>query len=167
MKLTRCPICHSELHLDALISDDAGRELLAIIAQLPSGTARGMVEYLALFRPEKSHLTNGRALKLVQEVLEKYKPGRVLADALFTTAQQIHTARVRGGAQVMNGHNYLAKVYESSTLKFAGCRPEEGGRAAPSAPAYDAQAEYEAQLKKFNIDPSTTVQAKIRGAKSR
>ena len=167
MKLTRCPICHSELHLDALISDDAGRELLAIIAQLPSGTARGMVEYLALFRPEKSHLTNGRALKLIQEVLEKYRPGRVLADALFTTAQQIHAARVRGGAQVMNGHNYLAKVYESSTLKFADCRAEESSAATSTAPARDAQAEYNAQLKKFNIDPSTTVQGKLRGVKSK
>lgn len=24
MKLCRCPICHSDLHLDALLEDDAG-----------------------------------------------------------------------------------------------------------------------------------------------
>ena len=31
MKLCRCPICHRDIHLDALLEDDAGREMLGII----------------------------------------------------------------------------------------------------------------------------------------
>lgn len=31
MKLCRCPICHSDIHLEGLIEDEAGRELLVQI----------------------------------------------------------------------------------------------------------------------------------------
>ena len=32
MKLGRCPICHSHIQLEALIQDDAGSELLGLLA---------------------------------------------------------------------------------------------------------------------------------------
>lgn len=61
MKLCRCPICHSNITLDALIADDAGRELLSLVAQLPDFVARPMMGYISLFRPAKSDLSNSRA----------------------------------------------------------------------------------------------------------
>ncbi|CAI0791608.1 hypothetical protein [Serratia ficaria] len=69
MKLGRCPVCHSELHLDAILEDDAGRELLTLLATLPNGAGKAMVAYIGLFRPPKSNLSNSRAVKLVKEVL--------------------------------------------------------------------------------------------------
>ena len=32
MKLCRCPVCHSDIHLDALLEDDAGRETRNVVA---------------------------------------------------------------------------------------------------------------------------------------
>lgn len=40
MKLGRCPVCHSRLHLDALVQDDAERYLLAVLAGLATETGR-------------------------------------------------------------------------------------------------------------------------------
>ena len=37
MKLCRCPICHSDLTLEALVEDEAGRELLKVITELTAG----------------------------------------------------------------------------------------------------------------------------------
>ena len=70
MKLCRCPVCHSDINLDQLLEDDAGRELLRIITELKYGVARPLVSYIALFRPEKSALSNTRAVKLMRDVLE-------------------------------------------------------------------------------------------------
>ena len=64
MKLCRCPVCHSDIHLDQLLEDDAGRELLGLITELKYGVARPLVSYIALFRPDKSALSNLRAVKL-------------------------------------------------------------------------------------------------------
>ena len=72
MKLARCPICHSDIHLDQLLEDDAGRELLALIAKCNAEVARPLVAYISLFRPEKSALSNSRAVKLIKEVFALY-----------------------------------------------------------------------------------------------
>ncbi|MCG6405249.1 hypothetical protein K6U20_11510 [Vibrio fluvialis] len=79
MKLTRCPICHGNIHLDALIADDAGRELLAKVANLPDFIARPMLSYISLFRPVKSDLSNSRALRMIEEVTSEYKADHLLA----------------------------------------------------------------------------------------
>ncbi|MDG2881475.1 hypothetical protein P7M59_26635, partial [Vibrio parahaemolyticus] len=61
MKLSRCPVCHANLHLEALVQDDAGRELLGEVAKLPDFVAKPMLSYLGLFRPAKQDLSNARA----------------------------------------------------------------------------------------------------------
>ncbi|EHA6976909.1 hypothetical protein JMC50_005104, partial [Vibrio parahaemolyticus] len=63
MKLTRCPVCHTNLHLDALIQDQSGKELLGEVASLPDFVARPMLAYLSLFRPAKSDLSLSRTLR--------------------------------------------------------------------------------------------------------
>lgn len=120
MKLCRCPVCHSDIHLDALLEDDAGREMLGIITNLKGNNARALVSYIGLFRPEKSALSNGRALKLMQEVLEMYQPSPLLAHALNETVQAVmKNRRETRNIQALSNHNYLKKVYEGAKPLFA------------------------------------------------
>ncbi len=127
MKLTRCPVCHSDIHLDQLLEDDAGRELLALIVGLKGDNARALVSYIALFRPDKSNLSNSRALKLMQEVLELYAPSPLLSHALQETVNAVHKKRrdSRNVAALVN-HNYLKQVYETARPQFAVVRNEQG-----------------------------------------
>lgn len=127
MKLCRCPVCHSDIHLDALLEDDAGREMLGIITNLRGDNARALVSYIGLFRPEKSALSNGRALKLMQEVLEMYQPSPLLAHALNETVQAVmKNRRETRNIQALSNHNYLKKVYEGAKPLFSVVRNEQG-----------------------------------------
>ncbi|HDL5170247.1 TPA: hypothetical protein PXE07_002644, partial [Mannheimia haemolytica] len=49
MKLCKCPICHSDISFEALIEDDAGRELLNTIVNIGGNCGRAVVAYLGLF----------------------------------------------------------------------------------------------------------------------
>ena len=40
MHLSRCPICHSRIPLEALVQDEAGRELLTLVSSGRPDTAR-------------------------------------------------------------------------------------------------------------------------------
>ena len=69
MHLSRCPICHSRISLEALVQDEAGRELMALVAKLDTQTGAALVSYLGLFRSASRDLANERALKLAREAL--------------------------------------------------------------------------------------------------
>ena len=119
MKLCRCPACHSDIHLDALLEDDAGREMLGIITNL-----RG--SHIALFRPEKAALSNGRALKLMREVLDMYQPSPLLSHALTETVSGVmKNRRETRNVVALTNHNYLKKVYEGAKPLFAVVRNEQ------------------------------------------
>lgn len=125
MKLCRCPVCHSDIHLDALLEDDAGREMLGIITNLRGDNARALVSYIALFRPEKAALSNGRALKLMREVLDMYQPSQLLSHALIETANGVmKNRRETRNVVALTNHNYLKKVYEGAKPLFAVVRNE-------------------------------------------
>lgn len=133
MKLCRCPVCHSDIHLDALLEDDAGREMLGIITNLRGDNARALVSYIALFRPEKSALSNSRALKLMQEVLDMYQPSPLLSHALTETVSGVmKNRRETRNVVALTNHNYLKKVYEGAKPLFAVVR-NEGKSAVESA----------------------------------
>lgn len=121
MKLCRCPICHSDIHLDQLLEDDAGRELLTLITKCKYDVARPLIAYISLFRPEKSGLANSRAVKLINEVFALYPQSLLLAHALSETVQAVQNKR-RSGANYapLTNHNYLKQVYETNAPKFAG-----------------------------------------------
>lgn len=130
MKLGRCPICHSDLHLDALIEDAAGREVLAMLLKFTHSCARPLVAYLGLFRPAKSNLSNSRTAKLMGEVLDQFKPSRHLAHALSETVRQIQKKRAGSGdVKPLSNHNYLKTVYDSTSNLFL--YSEAVGEAAP------------------------------------
>ena len=133
MKLCRCPVCHSDIHLDALLEDDAGREILGIITNLRGDNARALVSYIGLFRPERSALSNGRALRLMKDVLEMYQPSPLLAHALNETVQAVmKNRRETRNVVALTNHNYLKKVYEGAKPLFAVVR-NEGKSAVESA----------------------------------
>ncbi|ENP8182089.1 hypothetical protein ACEH47_002581 [Vibrio cholerae] len=118
MKLCRCPICHSNITLDALIADDAGRELLSLVAQLPDFVARPMMGYISLFRPAKSDLSNSRALRLIGEVLELYKADHLLASALIECTTKLREKRQQhGDSKPLANHNYLKSVYKTLAVR--------------------------------------------------
>ncbi len=111
MKLCRCPVCHSTLHLDALVQDQAGRELIATVARLDTRTATVLLGYLGLFRPFKSDLNNGRALKLLTETLSLTPNVKALCQALEQTVSNISQNRREGSdTKPLSNHNYLKKV---------------------------------------------------------
>lgn len=119
MKLCRCPICHSDIHLDQLLEDDAGRELLSLIAQCQAEVARPLVAYIGLFRPEKSQLSNSRAVKLIKEVFELFPSSLLLAHALSETVRAVQDKRRHNqNRAALSNHNYLKQVYETNAPKF-------------------------------------------------
>lgn len=116
MMLGRCPVCHSQISLEAVCQDEAGRELLGILANLPGEASRALVQYLGLFRPEKRDLSNDRALRLAREALALCADSLRLSAAMSETVEAI---RAKSGAVPMKNHNYLRRVLEGM--------PETGG----------------------------------------
>lgn len=110
MKLGRCPVCHSHLHLDALVADETGRQLIAAVAKMSYRMGPVMMAYIGLFRPEKQDLSNARALNLVTETLELTTNHAVLAEALQDTVSQLQQSRINGTGKQLTNHNYLKKV---------------------------------------------------------
>ncbi|QSX32604.1 hypothetical protein JYB87_12665 [Shewanella avicenniae] len=115
MKLCRCPVCHSNIHLDTLVQDDAAREMLAILAPMDGGLARILVAYIGLFRPEKSDLSWNRALKLINETLAVSNNRDWLRAALEETVKKLRESRIGGTFRPVTNHNYLKKVLEGLT----------------------------------------------------
>ena len=109
MNLTRCPVCHSHITLEAIVQDEAGRELMAMLANLEGDLSRALVTYLGLFRPEKRDLSNDRALRIAKEVMALKNDSARLSHAL---AQTVEILRAKDGLPLKN-HNYLIKVMSS------------------------------------------------------
>lgn len=129
MKLARCPICRTHLHLDSLISDDAGRDLLTQISRLDKRLSQAAVSYIALFRPEKSDLSNARANKLLNETLALHKNSACLTKALSDTVQSLRAKRqqqVAAGqtAKPLANHNYLKQVLNTIQGEFTSSTTE-------------------------------------------
>ncbi|MGR6980832.1 hypothetical protein ACUHGC_05340 [Testudinibacter sp. P27/CKL/0425] len=119
MKLARCPVCHSDIHLDQLLEDEAGRDLLRIITETKYEVARPLVSYIALFRPAKSALSNSRAVKLMNEVLAMYQPSHLLAHALSETVAAVQKkCRDHSNCTPLANHEYLKQVYKTAEPKF-------------------------------------------------
>ncbi|MBI0036701.1 hypothetical protein H3T61_00430 [Gilliamella sp. B14384H2] len=158
MNLTRCPICHHDISLEALLSDEAGRELLTIITKLGYGCARPLTAYLGLFRTPKSNLSNARAVKLINEILALYQPSRHLAYALDQTVHSIHIKRSKGEDKPLKSHAYLKSVYESTKPLFAFVEHKEVDK-----PARSSDDEYFEQMYSMKAD-FTKLEKTIPGA---
>lgn len=117
MNLGRCPVCHSRISLEAVVQDEAGRALLALLAGLPSDLGAALVSYLGLFRSPTRDLPNDRALRLAREALALEASQPRLAIALGETVEAL---RAKGG-DPLKSHNYLKKVVASTADPVAVC----------------------------------------------
>ena len=129
MQLSRCPICHSRISLEALVQDEAGRELMALVAKLDIQTGAALVSYLGLFRSASRDLANERALKLARETLSMTTDTARLAIALSETVDVLRSKQTR---QPLKNHNYLHKVIDSVEARPVIAKTEKGAVAPKS-----------------------------------
>lgn len=116
MQLT-CPCCHAHVPLEAALQDDAGRELVAMLAALPPHLALPLVHYLGFFRPQRQQLGWGRSLRLAKEVMALVA-GQAdqltgLAQGLQEASRGLDDKRAQPGWKPLGNHNYLKRVLES------------------------------------------------------
>jgi hypothetical protein len=112
MQLTRCPVCHSRISLEAIIQDDASRNLLVLVAKLDKTAGAVLVSYLSLFRSKSRDLANDRALRIAEEVLELASID-ILIPALVQVVEQMRVKQQVGGFKPLSNHNYLKRVLET------------------------------------------------------
>lgn len=129
--ILHCPLCHGSFSIEALVQDQAGRDLLVLMAQCGS-QGPALLQYLSLFRSEKRALAFDRALKLAREVMALNAPPEQLAAALADTVESMRAKREAGDKRPLKNHNYLKRVVESQGLAT-------GGRGAVTAPAASPQ----------------------------
>ena len=108
----RCPTCYSEFGLEQMLADDAAREVMGLISQLPKNTARPLVQYTGLFRPKKQALSWDRAHKLISEASELASPA-LLKAALDQTLEAMRAKQRSGEWTPLKNHNYLKQVIKS------------------------------------------------------
>jgi hypothetical protein len=119
MKLTRCPICHGQIHLEALVQDESGRQLMAALVPLSVEHGSALVGYIGLFRSHNRDLANDRALRLVREVLEL--GGQEITPALAEVIEAMRSKAQQNPAvwKPLSNHNYLKRVIEGMGLQVA------------------------------------------------
>ena len=117
MKLGRCPICHGQIHLEALVQDEAGRQLMASLVPLTIEHGTALVGYIGLFRSHNRDLANDRALRLMREVLEL--GGAEIAPALAEVVEAMRSKAQQNPAvwKPLSNHNYLKRVIEGMALQ--------------------------------------------------
>ncbi|WP_299197939.1 hypothetical protein [uncultured Amphritea sp.] len=142
MQLTRCPICHSRLSLESLVQDEAGRDLLALLARLEKNTGTALVTYIGLFRSPSRDLANDRALRLANEALELAEPNALTA-ALVHTVESMRAKQQLGHFKPLSNHNYLRRVLENGqgadipALPAGLATPRQNARAVVSSAIMD------------------------------
>lgn len=122
MQLGRCPTCHSRISLEAVVQDEAGRELLALLAGVDKNTGSALVSYLGLFRSSKRDLANDRALRLAKEALALAETPALLP-ALAHTVETMRGKQQLGQFKPLANHNYLKRVLESDSGQAIGALP--------------------------------------------
>ena len=110
----RCPACAAEFSLDAAVADDAGRELMALLADLPRELSRPLVAYLGLWRSDKRALAWERALRIARETLALEPDPVRLGTALAATVESIRRKWDAAGRRPLDQHNYLLAVLEGT-----------------------------------------------------
>ncbi|OPX57051.1 hypothetical protein SAMN02745127_02089 [Oceanospirillum multiglobuliferum] len=111
--MLRCPSCHVAHSLEQVVNDEAARELMALMGDLPKEISRPLVAYLGLFRSKSRALAWERALRLCREVVDLSRDGAQLGAALSETVESLRAKQQQGGWQPLTGHNYLKRVLEN------------------------------------------------------
>jgi len=127
MQLSRCPICHARIGLDTLCQDEAGRELLGLLAGLDAIEGSALVTYLGLFRPETRDLANDRALRLAREALAVHTDKAIVTTAMAETVRSMRTKQDGGGFKPLTNHRYLLSVLDTVSARGTALMPIQNG----------------------------------------
>ncbi|MFC2612041.1 MAG: hypothetical protein ACFNX9_01335 [Eikenella corrodens] len=156
---TRCPCCGAENSLDALIAHDQARQSLWALANIGGPMTQGLVQYLGLFRPSKSSLSQARMYSLISELIPDIRAGEIRRNgqvhpapvAAWTYAfNEVLAARDSGRLKTpLKSHGYLYEIIAG----WVGNTPVEAVPAVPAQPAQQQAA------------PSSTLQAAAAGEK--
>ncbi len=121
MQLT-CTVCHAQQPLEAMLQDEAGRELMGMLVSLQPPLLLPLVHYLGFFRPAKQQLGWGRSLRLAREVVDLAPfAADVLAQALAEANRGLDEKRQQGGFKPLGNHNYLKRVFETLQARAEAC----------------------------------------------
>lgn len=125
-----CPACGTELTLEHLVGHLDDERAFARLVALSVPMAHLVVQYIALFAPEKQRLTLRKKVRLIQQLLPDLQrqaithKGRDWAaplDAWGRAIDQMLTARTAGRLQLpMTGHGYLYAVLAGMADKHEG-----------------------------------------------
>lgn len=111
---TRCPCCHTQFSLEHAMEDEALREMMAILADLPRDVSRPLVAYIGLFRGKTRAMAYERQLRLMREALALATDTLVVGVALSDTVEAIRAKRDTGeDTRPLRNHNYLKRVVET------------------------------------------------------
>lgn len=156
---TRCPCCGAENSLDALIAHEQARQSLWTLANIGGPMTQGLVQYLGLFRPSKSSLSQARMYSLMSELIPDIRAGEIRRNgqvhpapvAAWTYAfNEVLSARDSGRLKTpLKSHGYLYEIIAG----WVGNTPVEAVPAVPTQPAQQQAA------------PSSTLQAAAAGEK--
>lgn len=131
MQLT-CPCCHAHVPLEAALQDEAGRELVAMLAAMQPQLALPLVHYLGFFRPLRQQLGWGRSLRLAHEVVALCPaPVDTLVHGLLEASRGLDDKRAQPGWKPLGNHNYLKRVLESVQARMNA--PTNGATDGPAA----------------------------------
>lgn len=84
----KCPACGAVLSLDVLLQHEQASQAVINALSLNSEFGRLAVQYLGLFRPEKSALTMDRLAKLLSELISEVQSGT------FSRNGQVYSAPI-------------------------------------------------------------------------
>jgi len=155
----RCPCCYSEFGLEQMLADDAAREVMGLISQLPKGSARLLVQYTGLFRPRKQALSWDRAHKLISEASTLAKPA-TLNTALTQTIDAMRAKQKSGEWTPLKNHNYLKQVIQSlPEVQPEPVYPAPPVQAAPVPPVSNEPPRYVTEEHKAHRSPEVRAQA--------
>ena len=142
-----------------MVQDAAGRELMATLAKLNSRVSTTVLQYVGLFRPAKSDLNNGRALKLLKETLELTQNRELLIAACEATIRNFHSKKHQGQTvKPLTNHNYLKQVLNTLKDEFSTVKPtvnqvkQQEQEQQSKLAKQKAQADWEAQMERFGVD---------------
>lgn len=137
-----CPCCFALVSLDAMVSDDEARALLAMVAEWPALVGRAYVRYLGLFRHASRAVSWGKLRRLTAELAVQVREEKVVRDGRTLPAphliwaeamEELTERRGRPGFRLpLTGHGYLLEVVmgKAEPLAEAQSRLEEKARIA-------------------------------------
>lgn len=106
----KCPVCKSKFPLESLFQDQAGSEMMGLLATLPAGIAPRLLSYIGLFRAANRDLTFDRALRLLKETLKVCDDMERLAAGCEKTVENMREKQQKPDFKPLDNHNYLKKV---------------------------------------------------------